>query len=379
MTIKLLFVFGTRPEAIKLAPVIDRAREEKGAHCKVCVTAQHREMLDQVLRLFAIIPDYDLDLMSKGQDLFYTVTNALNGLKRVLRRENPDMVLVQGDTSTTMSAALAAFFLKIKIGHVEAGLRTWNKYAPFPEEMNRVVTSRLADFHFCPTEKSKRNLLLEGIDEKRIFVTGNTVIDSLFRAVDEIKKDKKAYERKFSFLRRDRKQILVTGHRRENFGQGLLNICMALRTISMQFKGSVDIVYPVHLNPNVQKPVRDIIGNIGNIYLLNPLEYLEFVYLMQESYIILTDSGGIQEEAPSIGKPVLVMREITERPEAAEIGTVKIVGTEKNRLVQETTKLLTDKAVYAQMSKRTNTFGDGKAADRIVDFISRNLNGILRH
>jgi UDP-N-acetylglucosamine 2-epimerase (non-hydrolysing) len=368
---KVLSIFGTRPEAIKMAPVIKEFEKyPENFKSIVCVTAQHRQMLDQVLNLFKIRPDYDLDIMESNQDLFDITSNVLKGLKSVLKHEMPDISLVQGDTTTTMAAALASFYYGTKIGHIEAGLRTHNKFAPFPEEINRKVTSVIADLHFAPTEKAKQNLLHEGIRNKSIFVTGNTVIDALLAVSEMINTNievKERFDAEFSFLDSHEKLILVTGHRRENFGEGFKNICLALSEIARTYP-DVAILYPVHLNPNVQEPVRQILGagNHKNIYLISPVDYLPFVYLMNRSYIIITDSGGVQEEAPSLGKPVLVMRDVTERPEAVEAGTVKLVGTDKDRIYNETVKLLSDKSEYDKMSFAHNPYGDGKAAQRII-------------
>jgi len=375
---KILFIFGTRPEAIKMAPLVKAFEKETSIDSKVCVTAQHREMLDQVLDLFEIRPDYDLNLMKAGQDLYDITSNVLLGLREVLNDFKPDLVLVHGDTTTTLAASLAAFYQKIKIGHVEAGLRTYNKYSPWPEEANRQITGVLADYHFVPTITAKDNLLKENKKEDTIFVTGNTVIDALFFILNKIKNDKKLEEKiiqdiqskipnpKFSIL--DSKFILVTGHRRENFGQGFINICEALKKIVIR-NPNIHIIYPVHLNPNVQKPVKNILSNVPNIYLIEPLRYEEFVYLMDKSYFVITDSGGVQEEAPSLGKPVLVTRNTTERPEAVKAGTVKLVGTDKEKIIKEVEVLLKNKEEYKRMSKAHNPYGDGKACNRIVKII----------
>lgn len=372
---KVLLVFGTRPEAIKMAPLVKAFEQDKYIDSKVCVTAQHREMLDQVLELFDIKPDYDLNLMKPGQDLYDITSNVLLGMKDVLSDFKPDVVLVHGDTTTTSSAALAAFYQQIKVGHVEAGLRTHDLYSPWPEEANRQITGVLANYHFAPTSTSKQNLLIENKDEKNIVVTGNTVIDSLFLALEKIKNNSEL-ENKILHqlsannyqLQNDKKVILVTGHRRENHGQGFINICEALKTIAIN-NPEIDIVYPVHLNPNVQKPVKEILSDISNVYLIKPLQYEQFIYLMDKSYFIITDSGGVQEEAPSLGKPVLVMRDTTERPEAVEAGTVKLAGTDKEKIVKESQRLLDDKEIYDEMSKAHNPYGDGKACQRIVKFI----------
>ncbi len=364
---KILSIFGTRPEAIKMAPVIKELEKRPDIFKSlVCVTAQHRQMLDQVLNLFDIKPDYDLNIMKPGQDLFDVTCNVLKGLKAVLEKERPDMVLVHGDTTTTMAASLAAYYCKIKVGHVEAGLRTHNKYAPFPEEINRKVTGSLADLHFAPTEAARQNLLREGVPEETIFVTGNTVIDALLSVVRMIEQKpdlRTQLDERFSFLDPDKRLILVTGHRRENFGQGFENICHALAEIA-RMHPDVEILYPVHLNPNVQEPVKRILGNNGhtNVHLIEPVDYLPFVYLMNRSYLIITDSGGVQEEAPSLGKPVLVMRDTTERPEAVEAGTVILVGTIQSRIIEKSTRLLTDIVFYRNMSNAYNPYGNGKAA-----------------
>ena len=371
---KVLLVFGTRPEAIKMAPLVKAFEAEPSIISKVCVTAQHREMLDQVLDMFEIKPDYDPDIMKPGQDLFDVTSNVLLGLKNVLSDFQPDIVLVHGDTSTTSSAALAAFYSKVKVGHVEAGLRTGDIYSPWPEEANRQITGVLANYHFSPTTTSQDNLLRENKNPKDIIVTGNTVIDALFLALDKIEKNetlKNQIIEKINSeykLQDDKKIILVTGHRRENHGQGFINICEALKTIATN-NPDIDIVYPVHLNPNVQKPVNEILSNTPNVYLINPLQYESFLYLMNKSYFIITDSGGVQEEAPSLGKPVLVMRDTTERPEALEAGTVKLVGTNKELIIKEAQKLLDDESEYNTMSKAHNPYGDGKACERIVKFI----------
>jgi len=371
---KVLLVFGTRPEAIKMAPLVKAFEKEKNIISKVCVTAQHREMLDQVLDMFDIKPDYDLNIMKAGQDLFDVTTNVLLGLKDVLNDFNPDVVLVHGDTTTTSASSLAAFYNKIKVGHVEAGLRTGDIYSPWPEEANRQITGVLANYHFAPTTTSENNLLKENKNPNDIIVTGNTVIDALFLALDKIEKDDNLKSKIVDTinsqykLQDDKKIILVTGHRRENFGQGFVNICEALKTLAIN-NPDVDIVYPVHLNPNVQKPVNEILSNTPNVYLIEPLQYEQFIYMMNKSYFIITDSGGVQEEAPSLGKPVLVMRDTTERPEAVDAGTVKLVGTNKEVIIKEAQKLLDNKEEYEKMSKAHNPYGDGKACERIVEFI----------
>jgi UDP-N-acetylglucosamine 2-epimerase (non-hydrolysing) len=377
---KILLVFGTRPEAIKMAPLVKAFEEETSIISKVCVTAQHREMLDQVLELFDIKPDYDLNLMKPGQDLYDITSNVLLGLKDVLSDFKPDIVLVHGDTTTTSAASLAAFYQKIKVGHVEAGLRTHDIYSPFPEEVNRQITGVLASYHFAPTTTSRDNLLKENKDEKNIVITGNTVIDALFLALDKIKNDndlETKIQSQISNLnyeiKNDKKVILVTGHRRENHGKGFINICQALKAIAIN-NPNIDIVYPVHLNPNVQKPVHEILSDISNVYLIEPLQYEQFIYLMDKSYFIITDSGGVQEEAPSLGKPVLVMRDTTERPEAVEAGTVKLVGTNKETIIKEAQKLIDDENEYYRMSKAHNPYGDGKACERIVKYLKEVSN-----
>ena len=372
---KVLLVFGTRPEAIKMAPLVKAFQADSYFETKVCVTAQHREMLDQVLELFEITPEYDLNLMKPGQDLYDITSNVLLGMKDVLSDFNPDVVLVHGDTTTTSATSLSAFYQQIKIGHVEAGLRTGDLLSPWPEEANRQITGVLANYHFAPTLTSQENLLRENKDEKSILVTGNTVIDALFLALDKIKSSSKIetqivnqLEKLDYNLVKNKKIILVTGHRRENHGQGFINICTALKEIALKNPG-IDIVYPVHLNPNVQKPVHEILSDVENIYLIEPLQYEQFIYLMDSSYFIITDSGGVQEEAPSLGKPVLVMRDTTERPEALEAGTVKLVGTDTQLIIKEAQKLIDDKKEYEKMAKAHNPYGDGQSCKRIVDFL----------
>lgn len=369
---KVLTIFGTRPEAIKLAPVIKCLEEEPDRfESIVCVTGQHREMLDQALTIFGIVPDYDLKIMNANQSLHGIISKALEGIKNVLERENPSIVVVQGDTTTTFAGSLAAYYAKVPIAHIEAGLRTHDKYRPFPEEINRRLTSQIADVHFAPTEWAKDNLLKENIDQKKIFITGNTVIDALFMMTKR-QEDLREQSRLQSilgkngvYLNRERRVILVTGHRRENFGEGFENICSALKEIASLYK-DIDIVFPVHLNPNVQGPVNKILGGIGNVYLIKPLDYEPFIYLMSNSYLILTDSGGVQEEAPSLGKPVLVMRNSTERPEGVKAGTIRLVGTNKEKIIGETIKLLNDDKFYLKMSRAHNPYGDGMASKRIV-------------
>lgn len=380
-----MLVFGTRPEAIKMAPLVKEFQARANEFDTiVCVTGQHREMLKQVLELFGIKPDYDLEIMKEGQDLYDVTTRVLLGMREVLKKTKPDVVLVHGDTTTSTAAALAAFYQQIPVGHVEAGLRTHNIYSPWPEEMNRQLTGRMATYHFAPTELSRDNLLAEGIATDRIFITGNTVIDALQQVVTRVKSNadlRNEVSRKllqFGYdvnrLEAGRRLVLITGHRRENFGEGFLNICRAIQTLSKRFP-EVDFVYPMHLNPNVRKPIREIFGdNLGgldNLFFIEPLEYLQFVTLMDRSSIVLTDSGGIQEEAPGLGKPVLVMRDTTERPEAVKAGTVKLVGTDYNQIVDNVEKLLTDNAAYAEMSRANNPYGDGKACSYIADALTR--------
>jgi UDP-N-acetylglucosamine 2-epimerase (non-hydrolysing) len=366
---KVLLVFGTRPEAIKMAPLIHALNADNLFDTRVCVTAQHREMLDQVLELFGINPDFDLNIMRPGQDLTDVTCNILQGLKQVLTEFKPDYILVHGDTSTTLSAALAAYYQKIPVGHVEAGLRTGNIYSPWPEEANRKLTSSLVKLHFAPTNSSKANLIGEGVDESNIIVTGNTVIDALLEVKQKIECDyalQLKLSKKFPFLDATKRLVLITGHRRESFGGGFERICEAIEFLARDFT-DIQFLYPVHLNPNVQEPVNRLLKNLDNVYLIEPQEYLPFVYLMCRSSIILTDSGGIQEEAPSLGKPVLVMRETTERPEAVDAGTVKLVGTDISSIVKNVTFLLTDKDAYEQMSYAHNPYGDGNACQRILE------------
>lgn len=367
---KVLIVFGTRPEAIKMAPVVKEFQKNKVEfETKVCVTAQHREMLDQVLAFFKITPDYDLDLMKPNQNLYSLTGDIINGMKPVLEGFQPDIVLVHGDTTTSTAAALAAFYSGAKVGHVEAGLRTYNKLAPFPEELNRQLTGRIADFHFAPTQMSKSNLLSESTKEESILVTGNTVIDALFESVSIVNtiENNQEINKLKAIIDPSKKLVLVTGHRRENHGQGFLNICDALNTIAK--RDDVQVIYPVHLNPNVQKPVYSILGDNPNIRLIDPLPYEAFIWLMDKAYLIITDSGGVQEEAPSLGKPVLVMRDTTERPEAVEAGTVILVGTDKDKIVNEANELLNNTTRYKEMSQLHNPYGDGKASKRIVEFL----------
>ncbi|WP_313669136.1 non-hydrolyzing UDP-N-acetylglucosamine 2-epimerase [Atlantibacter sp.] len=371
---KVLTVFGTRPEAIKMAPLVHALAKDPYFDARVCVTAQHREMLDQVLHLFSIVPDYDLNIMKPGQGLTEITCRILEGLKPVLEEFTPDVVLVHGDTTTTVATSLAAFYQRIPVGHVEAGLRTGDLGSPWPEEANRTLTGRLALYHFAPTENSRANLLRENVADNRIFVTGNTVIDALISVRDRILADDSRLRdlaSRYPFLRDDKKLILVTGHRRESFGQGFEHICEALVEIARQNQ-DVQIVYPVHLNPNVSEPVNRILGQVDNVTLIEPQDYLPFVWLMNRAWLILTDSGGIQEEAPSLGKPVLVMRETTERPEAVKAGTVRLVGTDKTRIVAEVSRLLHDDREYHIMSKAHNPYGDGKACARILHALKNN-------
>ncbi|ELY2738462.1 UDP-N-acetylglucosamine 2-epimerase (non-hydrolyzing) [Cronobacter dublinensis] len=371
---RVLTVFGTRPEAIKMAPLVHALAQDPAFDTRVCVTAQHREMLDQVLHLFSIVPDYDLNIMKPGQGLTEITCRILEGLKPILTEFRPDVVLVHGDTTTTIATSLAAFYQRIPVGHVEAGLRTGYLYSPWPEEANRTLTGHLAMYHFAPTELSRQNLLRENIPDARIFVTGNTVIDALITVRDRVMADEPLrlrLETQYPFLDGDKKMILVTGHRRESFGEGFEQICRALADIAAQ-NHDVQIVYPVHLNPNVTEPVNRILGHVENVVLIEPQEYLPFVWLMNHAWLILTDSGGIQEEAPSLGKPVLVMRETTERPEAVEAGTVRLVGTDTRRIVDEVTRLLHDDAAYQAMSHAHNPYGDGQACERILHALKNN-------
>ena len=370
---KVLSVFGTRPEAIKMAPLVKALEADNRFESKVCVTAQHREMLDQVLELFEIDPDYDLDLMKHKQTLNQVTSGILTNIKPILEEFKPDVVLVHGDTATTFATSLAAYYEQIAVGHVEAGLRTGNIYSPWPEEANRKLTGAITTYHFAPTEASQNNLLREGYANDAITVTGNTVIDALLMVKDKIASSAElntTFAEKFSFLDNDKKLILVTGHRRENFGQGFENICAALAEIASK-NPHVEILYPVHLNPNVQEPVKRLLSGLGNVHLIEPQQYLEFVYLMDKACILLTDSGGIQEEAPSLGKPVLVMRDTTERPEALAAGTVKLVGTDKNVIVENISTLLSDEDEYNKMSFAHNPYGDGKACARILDILAK--------
>ena len=378
---KVLLVFGTRPEAIKMAPlVMELQKQKERIETVVCVTGQHREMLDQVLEIFDIKPDYDLNIMKRGQDLYDVTARVLTGMREVLKEIKPDIVLVHGDTTTSTAAALAAFYQQIPVGHVEAGLRTHNIYSPWPEEMNRLLTGRLATYHFSPTPLSRNNLIKESINDRNIIVTGNTVIDALYWVVGKIKNNKELDNELESVLSKagydvnrldnGKKLVLITGHRRENFGDGFINMCTAIKDLTIKHP-NVDFVYPMHLNPNVRKPIHEVFGEdlsgLKNMFFIEPLEYLSFVYLMEKSSIVLTDSGGIQEEAPGLGKPVLVMRDTTERPEALNAGTVKLVGTDYNKIVNEVSSLIDDKAAYEKMSKAVNPYGDGLACGRIVN------------
>ncbi len=370
---KVLTVFGTRPEAIKMAPLVHALAKNNSILAKVCVTAQHREMLDQVLELFKITPDYDLNIMKPGQDLTDVTCNVLQGLKPVLAEFKPDYILVHGDTSTTLSSTLAAYYQQIKVGHVEAGLRTGNIYSPWPEEGNRKLTGAIADLHFSPTDFSKQNLLDENVPEEKIIVTGNTVIDALLEVIKKLDSEtelKVQMQEQFKFLDKEKRLVLITGHRRESFGGGFERICEAIARMANNFP-DVEFVYPMHLNPNVREPVNRILKSLTNVFLIEPLDYLPFVYLMDQSYVLLTDSGGIQEEAPSLGKPVLVMRDNTERPEATDAGTVKLVGTDVQKIVNELSSLLTDENVYKKVSFAHNPYGDGKACNRIVETLLR--------
>jgi UDP-N-acetylglucosamine 2-epimerase (non-hydrolysing) len=369
MKIKNLIIFGTRPEAIKMAPLVKQFRKEETFDTKVCVTAQHREMLDQVLDFFEMKPDYDLDLMKPNQNLYTLTADIILGLKPILEDYKPDYVYVHGDTTTTMAASIAAFYSGAKICHIEAGLRTNNKLSPFPEEINRQLTGRIADYHFAPTQQSKNNLVLENVCKDSIIVTGNTVIDALLESKEKVNLIENAeIERLKTIVDTSKKVILVTGHRRENHGQGFINICEALKEIAIK-NNNVQIIYPVHLNPNVKEPVYKILGNIDSIHLIDPLAYPAFVWLMNQSYLIITDSGGVQEEAPSLGKPVLVMRDTTERPEAVDAGTVILVGTNKDKIVYHCKELLNETKKYKKMSALHNPYGDGKACQRIAEHI----------
>jgi len=369
---RILTVFGTRPEAIKMAPLVHALASDARFDVKVCVTAQHREMLDQVLDLFEISPDFDLNLMKPRQDLTDITCSILQGLKPVLTDFKPEYVLVHGDTATTLSSTLASYYQKIKVGHIEAGLRTGNIYSPWPEEGNRKLTGAIADLHFAPTETSKQNLLFENIDPEKIIVTGNTVIDALLDVIKKLETNvrlKKSLQARFNFLDTNKRLVLITGHRRESFGGGFERICEAIAYMAKEFPG-VEFVYPMHLNPNVREPVNRLLAGLNNVFLIEPLDYLPFVYLMNKAYVILTDSGGIQEEAPSLGKPVLVMRDTTERPEAVDAGTVKLVGTNVEAIIAELTSLLSDDEAYKAMSFAHNPYGDGNACTRICEVLA---------
>lgn len=367
---RILVVFGTRPEAIKMAPLIKLLQKTEGLEVKICITAQHRHMLDQVMELFDLVADFDLDLMQENQSINELSSRILSNMEKILKDSDPDLILVHGDTSTTLYATLAAFNRRIKVGHVEAGLRTYDLNFPWPEESNRQIVGKLSDIHFAPTQKSFDNLVDEGVSKDKVFITGNTVIDSLFQALEIIESDinlQDELRNRFSFLDNSKKLILVTGHRRENFGESLENICDSLKQISKI--GKAEIVFSVHLNPNIKDIVYERLDNLDNIHLVEPLDYLPFIFLMKQSYIILTDSGGIQEEAPSLGKPVLVMRDKTERPEALDAGTVKLVGSSKDKIVAELTKLIDDKEEYNKIAKIQNPYGDGNASERIKDIL----------
>lgn len=377
-----MLVFGTRPEAIKMAPLVKEFQKDNNFETQVCVTGQHRQMLDQVLELFKIKPNYDLNIMKAGQDLYDVTSQVIIGMRDILKTAKPDIVLVHGDTTTSTATALAAFYQQIPVAHVEAGLRTHNIYSPWPEEMNRQITGRIATYHFSPTELSKANLVKENIDSKNIIITGNTVIDALFYVIKKIKADNTLSENLYQNLvqcgydtqrlNNGRQLILITGHRRENFGDGFIHMCKAIKSLVQKYP-NVDFVYPMHLNPNVRKPIHEVFGEnlseLSNMFFIEPLEYFSFIYLMEKATIILTDSGGIQEEAPSLGKPVLVMRDTTERPEAVEAGTVKLVGTNYDTIINSVSDLLDNEKSYLQMSQSTNPYGDGKACERIVSFI----------
>lgn len=380
----IMLVFGTRPEAIKMAPLVKKFQKHPDKfNTIVCVTGQHRQMLDQVLEIFGIKPDYDLNIMTQGQDLYDVTARVLTGMRDVLKEAQPDVVLVHGDTTTSTAAALAAFYQQIPVGHVEAGLRTHNIYSPWPEEMNRQITSRIATYDFAPTQQSRANLIAEGVSENKITITGNSVIDALYWVVDKIRnttslsKELKTILKEAGYdtdrLKGGKKLVLITGHRRENFGDGFISMCRAIKALTEKYP-NVDFVYPMHLNPNVRKPIHEVFGEnlegLGNMFFIEPLEYLSFVYLMEKANIVLTDSGGIQEEAPGLGKPVLVMRDTTERPEALEAGTVKLVGTDYNKIVKEVSDLLDDPEYYDAMSKAVNPYGDGLACERIANYLS---------
>lgn len=375
--IKTLTIFGTRPEAIKLAPLIKKLSHDANFESLVCTTGQHKNMLDSVLNIFDITPDFSLNIMKSNQSLSEITSSILTKLDSIIKKVNPDIIFVHGDTSTTFAAALSAYYHNKQVAHVEAGLRTGNIYSPWPEEANRKLTASITNYHFAPTQLAQKNLLKENIDKNQIYITGNTVIDSLKLIQENYFKEEnniKHLEKSFSFLNKKKKLILVTGHRRESFGKGFENICIALKKIASEIK-DVEIVYPVHLNPNVKKPVNKILSKVPNIYLLEPQEYISFIYLMTRSYMIITDSGGIQEEAPSLGKPVLVLRETTERPEALEAGTVKLVGTDVDKIYKNTLKLVNDERVYKDMSQSHNPYGDGYACEKILDALKGSFKG----
>lgn len=378
---KILIVFGTRPEAIKMAPLVKEFKKHPDlCELKICVTGQHRELLDQVLHIFEITPDFDLNIMKQGQDLYDITIGVLLGMKQVLTQWRPDVVLVHGDTTTSTAAALAAFYQQIPVGHVEAGLRTYNIYSPYPEEMNRQITSRISSYNFSPTSLSRENLLRENVNPNTITVTGNTVIDALLMVVNKINNNQQlqqqladdlaVYGYDINRLSKGKKLVLITGHRRENFGDGFIRLCSAIKTLCEKYP-DVDFVYPMHLNPNVRKPIQQVFNktDLQNMFFIEPLEYLPFVFLMERSYIVLTDSGGIQEEAPGLGKPVLVMRDTTERPEAVDAGTVKLVGTDFDKIVSETSQLIEETDYYSKMSQAVNPYGDGLASERIINFL----------
>ncbi|MCL5033941.1 MAG: UDP-N-acetylglucosamine 2-epimerase (non-hydrolyzing) [Bacteroidetes bacterium] len=372
---RVLFIFGTRPEAIKMAPLINEMGKSGEFEVRICVTAQHRQMLDQVLEIFRIKPDHDLNIMTSNQSLFDITARIMSKLQEVLAAEKPDLVMVQGDTTTTFAGALAAYYARTRVAHLEAGLRTNNKFAPFPEEINRRMTSVIADIHLAPTQWSRDNLIRENVPAENIFVTGNTVIDALFHVAALLRSSKPDYDRLFKGVDFGRKMVLITGHRRENFGEGFLSICESIRDLALKY-GDVEFLYPVHFNPNVRKPVNEILHGIRNVHLVEPLDYEPFIYAMDKSYMVLTDSGGVQEEAPSLGKPVLVMRDTTERPEAVDAGTVRLVGTDKKKIVEGVSVLLEDAEVYAQMSRAHNPYGDGKASERIVGILNHYFGGL---
>lgn len=371
MTRKVMLIFGTRPEAIKMAPIVIQLQKEKNFEPIVCLTAQHRQMLDQVINFFNLPVHYDLNIMKPNQSLYHVTARVLEGLEDVLFKEKPDIVLVQGDTTSTFAGALAAFYQKIPVGHVEAGLRSHNKFSPYPEEMNRRLTGHIADFHFAPTKKAAQNLFNEGIKE-HVYITGNTVIDALLFTVNKVQNNNEYYRRQFYFLPKENPVILVTGHRRESFGEPFRQFCLALKDLATKYP-EFHIVYPVHLNPNVQKPVKEILSGLPNVHLIEPVDYPSLVWLLNRSYMVITDSGGIQEEAPSLGKPVLVTREVTERMEGIEAGTAKLVGTNRERIVSEASRLIEDKAEYQRMARAVNPYGDGTASFKIIEILKKVL------